>query len=292
MPEMRNANMCRLFGMHSGTEPVDATFWLVGAADSLEEQSRHNPDGFGIGAFDRGVPTLDKRPTPAWRDPEFARAAHTIHGTSFVAHVRHASTGALTAANTHPFLQHDRMFAHNGVVRGLDVIDARLAELGASDLVAGETDSERVFALCTAEIGIAAGDVRAGLEAALRWITASVPVYSLNFVLITATDLWALRYPDDNTLFVLERPAGRSLRAKGSQLLTASTPLADRPSVLVASEALDGEDGWSEVEPGTLVHVDRALTVTRDLLLREPPVHRLMAADLGAQAASQTAAAG
>ena len=34
--------MCRLFGLTSGTVPVQATFWLLDAPDSLEAQSHRN----------------------------------------------------------------------------------------------------------------------------------------------------------------------------------------------------------------------------------------------------------
>ncbi len=140
--------MCRLFGLHAGAVPVRATFWLVDAPDSLIAQSHRNPDGAGIGAFGPGrVPTVSKQPIAAWHDREFMSAAQHLPGTTFVAHVRYASTGARTVANTHPFQHGDLLFAHNGVVAGLPELDDRLAELAATGLVHGQTDSERVFAL-------------------------------------------------------------------------------------------------------------------------------------------------
>ena len=124
--------MCRLFALHAGADPVSATFWLLDAPDSLREQSHREPDGAGIGVFDPdGNPVIDKQPLAAWDDAEFARQAKIAHSRTFVAHVRYASTGAHTVANTHPFAQDGRLFAHNGAFGGLDRIDARLAELGA-----------------------------------------------------------------------------------------------------------------------------------------------------------------
>jgi predicted glutamine amidotransferase len=201
--------MCRLFGLHAGAEPVSATFWLLDAPDSLAAQSRDNPDGAGIGTFapDNTV-LIDKQPIAAWNDMDFANAARDLSGTTFVAHVRHASTGAHTVANTHPFAQDGRIFAHNGVVGGLTDLDSRLTELGVADLVRGETDSERLFALITAEIRLRDGAVAAGLTAAIAWISEHVPLYSVNLLLSTHTDLWALRYPATNELWILERPAG------------------------------------------------------------------------------------
>ena len=70
-----------------------------------------------------GRPAGRQQPIAAWQDTEFARAAWHLRGSTFVAHVRYASTGARTLANTHPFLQDGRLFAHNGVVQGLDRLD-------------------------------------------------------------------------------------------------------------------------------------------------------------------------
>jgi glutamine amidotransferase len=43
------------------------------------------------------------------------------------------------------------------------------------------------------------------------------------------------------------------------------------PSVLVASEELDGESGWRMMEPGELVHVRADLSVRSAVVLTEPP---------------------
>src|SRR6478752_8271435 len=189
--------MCRLFGLHAGRRPVRATFWLLDAPDSLSDQSRREPDGAGIGTFDaEGKAHVAKQPLAAWEDHAFAREARTLRSTTFLAHVRYASTGAHTVANTHPFEQDGRLFAHNGAFGGLDRLDARLAALGVADLVRGQTDSERLFALITAETRRADGDVGAGITRAVAWAAAELPVLSLNLIVTTATELWALRYPD------------------------------------------------------------------------------------------------
>ncbi|MGA9493905.1 MAG: class II glutamine amidotransferase, partial [Mycobacterium sp.] len=198
--------MCRLFGLHAGTNVVTATFWLLDAPDNLTRQSRRNPDGSGLGVFDdQGHPQVHKQPIAAWQDVEFATEAHDLTGTTFIAHVRYATTGSHEVVNTHPFLQDGRIFAHNGVVEGLDLLDARLRELGTADLVLGQTDSERVFALITASIRARGGDVTAGLTDAVRWLATKVPIYAVNILLSTATDMWALRYPESHELYVSDR---------------------------------------------------------------------------------------
>jgi predicted glutamine amidotransferase len=289
--------MCRLFGLHAGTQDVAATFWLIDAPDSLRAQSHRNPDGAGVGTFGpAGQPEVSKQPIAAWEDAQFAAAAQDLRGTTFVAHVRYASTGAHTMANTHPFQQDGRLLAHNGVVQGLSELDWRLADLGAAGLVGGETDSERVFALITAESRRHGGDVTAGLTAAVSWIGARLPVYALNLVLITATGLWALRYPATHELYVLDRPAdgragtatGQALDATSNRIHARSPHLAHQPSVVIASERMDDDPGWRLLDPGELLHVSATLEIESRAPFPAGPAHLLSLSDLDpAAAASQ-----
>ncbi|MBV8928080.1 MAG: class II glutamine amidotransferase, partial [Mycobacteriaceae bacterium] len=258
--------MCRLFGLHAGRSVVTATFWLLDAPDNLRAQSRRNPDGTGLGVFNGdGKPMLRKQPMAAWEDREFACEAHEMTGTTFIAHVRYASTGKLDVRNTHPFLQDERFFAHNGVVTGLDLLDARLDELDAADLVAGDTDSERVFALITASIRMRGGDIEQGLLDGVNWLTENVPIYAVNFLLSTATDMWALRYPEPNELYVLDRRQPKTapdFDLQTSRIHARAAELDMHPSMVFASEPMDDDPGWRLLEPGTLVHVDAELSVT------------------------------
>jgi predicted glutamine amidotransferase len=282
--------MCRLFGMHAGPTALPATFWLLDAPDSLVAQSHHNPDGVGIGCFGAdGAPIVDKQPLAAWQDANFAIAARELLGTTFVAHVRYASTGGQTVANTHPFLADGRLFAHNGVVQGLDRLDSRLTKLGAQVRIGGETDSERVFALIIAEIERNDSDTTAGLTVAVNWIGENLPVYALNIVLATATDLWALRYPETHELYVLERPPGGTgttghLEARSARINARSEVLVDRPAVIVASERMDDDRGWRLLQPGELLHVDANLGSTSSTPFVTPR-HRLGLSQLDPTAA-------
>ncbi len=276
--------MCRLFGLHAGTNVVTATFWLLGAPDNLAQQSRRNPDGSGLGVFDgEGHPQVDKQPIAAWQDVEFATEAHELSGTTFVAHVRYATTGSHDVVNTHPFLQDGRIFAHNGIVEGLDVLDQRLRELGTADLVLGQTDSERVFALITASIRAHGGDVTSGLVDAMRWLAANVPIYAVNILLSTATDLWALRYPESHELYVSDRrklAPEHGFHLRTNRIRADSHHLRGQPSIVFATEPMDDASRWRLLEPGELVHVDAGLHMQRDLVLPDPPRHLLRPEDL------------
>jgi predicted glutamine amidotransferase len=280
--------MCRLFGLHAGTDVCAATFWLLDAPDSLCEQSRRNPDGTGLGVFDEhGHPELRKQPMAAWEDAAFATEAHEMTGTTFLAHVRYATTGSLDVRNTHPFLQDGRIFAHNGVVEGLDVLHERLREVGTDDLVLGDTDSERVFALITASIRGHDGDVTAGLLDAVKWLADNVPVHAVNLLLSTATDMWALRYPEPNELYVLDRRAGASasdFHLRTNRIRARSEHLRARSSVVFATKRMNDDPRWRLLDPGELVHVDSALRITRNLAFPDPPRHLLRSQDLSSSA--------
>ena len=287
--------MCRLFGMSGGREPVRATFWLLEAPDSLSQQSRREPDGTGLGAYDPdGKPIVSKQPLAAYEDQQFAQEAREVSSRTFVAHVRYASTGAVTAKNTHPFEQRDRLFAHNGVIEDLGPLERELGDDGMA-LVQGDTDSERFFALITREID-RDGDVGAAIVRAAGWIAERLPVFALNVVLITDGELWALRYPDVHELHVLERDAGgptgtRHLEhasARGS-VRVRSGDLATRPAVVVASERMDEDAGWRAMRPGELLHVDPDLKVTITRPLERPPRRQLTLSDLTGKAASSQA---
>jgi predicted glutamine amidotransferase len=279
--------MCRLFGMTGGDHAVQATFWLLDAPDSLAEQSHRNVDGTGVGYYDdRGAPHVDKQPIAAFEDRRFAAEAREIRSRTFVSHVRHATAGGKTVANTHPFCQHDRLFAHNGVIGDIPALERQLGD--DRSLVKGETDSERYFALITGEIDRHDGDVSSGIRAAARWIVEHLPILSINFVLITAGDLWALRYPDTHTLFVLERSAGGNDPSAPSALehdsshgtRVHSDTGRDQPLVIVASERMDDDPGWREMPTGELLHVDPSLVVHTELLFDGMPPH-LISPDQG-----------
>jgi predicted glutamine amidotransferase len=267
--------MCRLFGLTAGTTRVRATFWLLDAPDSLEVQSHRNADGSGIGFFDAaGAPVIDKQPEPAFEDEEFVHEAKQAQSATFIAHVRYATAGGRAVRNTHPFAARGRIMAHNGGIGELARLDEQLGSYRS--LVLGDTDSERYFALITQQTDAHGGDVAAGITAAARWIAASLPLSSLNAVVAAPGELWALRYPAQHALHIIERPAGPGTGKAGLHVRSATSsvhiPALDAAaSVVVASEELDGEDGWRMLAPGELVHAGPGLDIESAVVIEEPP---------------------
>ncbi|WP_104104807.1 class II glutamine amidotransferase [Arthrobacter sp. 08Y14] len=282
--------MCRLFGMHAGKTPVKATFWLLTAPDSLSRQSRREADGFGIGTFDgEGRPVVDKAPIAAYEDKAFAAEARDLSSTTFLAHVRYASTGGNLLVNTHPFEQDNRLLAHNGVVEDLDRLEARLRQLGVMDLVKGDTDSERVFALITAEARSNGGDVEAAIVSALTWVAENLRLFAVNIILTTGSDVWAVRYPDTHPLYVLELAGSEPHAGMRTQRISVhSQEMAEgrRPAVLLATEKMDDNPKWRLMDSGEVLHIDPSLKVHSSSPLPPEPRYRLTLADLDVTAAA------
>ncbi|HTU87811.1 MAG TPA: class II glutamine amidotransferase [Solirubrobacteraceae bacterium] len=277
--------MCRLFGMSGGPHAVQATFWLLDAPTSLLQLSETQPDGVGLGTFHAdGTPWRYRKPVAANRSQTFIADAHEVSSRTFLAHIRHATAAEPTIENTHPFEQHGRLFAHNGVLGGLDDLRGRLG--AHAELLEGSTDSELYFTLMTKRIEEQGGDVAAGITQAARELAAEIPLYSLNMVLTTPTDVWALRYPDTNELWVLERsiaalggPDGSSdgfdQRSVSGITRVFSGQLSILPATVIASQPMDSNPLWRLLESGELVHVDQQLGVTSTIAVPEPPAHML-----------------
>jgi glutamine amidotransferase len=272
--------------MSGGTREVQATFWLLDAPASLLLQSEGQPDGVGLGTFgEGGAPSVYRKPVAANRSDTFIAGAYEVRSRTFLAHIRHATSGEPRVENTHPFEQHGRLFAHNGVLGDLPGLRRRLGR--HTELARGTTDSELYFALITKRIEEADGNVGAGITAAAREIAGEFPLYSLNMLITTATDLWALRYPDTNELWILERSIGGfdpgsafDERSASGIMRVHSGELSILSATVIASERMDSSPGWRLLESGELVHVDSGLQVTTTIAIPDPPAQMM---ELGPQ---------
>lgn len=137
--------MCELFAM-SARHPADVRF-------SLEEFSRHgglagpHKDGWGIAWYEGEDVRLVKEPSAASDSACLGFIQiHPFRSTLVMSHIRKATQGALTLANSQPFTRElgGRMhvFAHNGDLDGARL--RRAHALGAYRPV-GDTDSEYAF---------------------------------------------------------------------------------------------------------------------------------------------------
>ena len=274
--------MCRLFGMSAGDARVHASFWLLDAPDSLQMQGRRNRDGTGLGFFDEsGRAVVDKQAEAAYSDVAFIQDARTVSSTTFVAHVRIATTGELSLANCHPFVSDGRIMAHNGGFEELDRLEAQLGDyLGR---VEGDTDSERYLALVTQCIERNGGDVGAGISGG-GGLAGRERAALLAQSRARDRDRPVGAALPRSLQPVRPAPAARRSRrrcgARREQRharASSSTHLAERAAIVVASERMDESPDWRLMEPGELLHVAPDLTVESKLVLPDsatPLQHR------------------
>jgi predicted glutamine amidotransferase len=220
--------MCRLFGILAA-EPVAARFWLLGATDSVRDQSYRNPDGTGLAHYVGPRPVVEKHPIAAHEDREFAAEACRAHSHLFIAHVRHATRGEPRLENTQPFSRGSLVFAHNGTIDGLEELP------GSLGLFLGDTDSERYLALLHHYIG-EARDTITGIRKSVDWIKKNCTYTSLNFLLADGDSLYALRLPSKEGLFLRHLEAEEDFRGLSSYV-TRTEGRYSRGTVLFASES-------------------------------------------------------
>src|SRR5919197_2007408 len=205
--------MCRVFGCVAA-EPASIRHELLEAANPMIRQSEDHDSGWGMAVYERGdgsQPKLIRFPEAAYVDGDF-RGATGTKGRIFNVHVRRATMGGLTLANTHPFCLGNYSFGHNGTVLHYP----RLLEAGVAK-PGGETDSEALFNFLMRDY-----DPGAPLPSLRRAMTAVVdrsPFSGLNFLFSDGERLYAYRLGVFE-LHWLPRPG---------QLLVASEKITDEP---------------------------------------------------------------
>jgi predicted glutamine amidotransferase len=244
--------MCRLFGQHAPPE-LDRCEPLCTAPNALRFQSHKHPHGWGIAWYQAGRVRVERGLLPAHADQAFVEAARAARSCVVIAHIRDASVGPVTAANTHPFVHGRWIFAHNGTVaRFKDVAGVREEIEAEIDpelrrTLRGQTDSERCFLVFLTRLrarGSTAAASLAEVKAALRATTETVRRIadhhssrpsSLNFLVSDGRVLAASRLGRD--LHVAE--AAGAERA----FVVASEPIGSAPWKVVPDGAVIGYAG-------------------------------------------------
>ena len=269
--------MCRLFGYRSNTRD-EVHGALAREQNSLRVQSREHKDGWGIAYYPGAEPVAFRGLAPAYGDPEFERVSAQVASHAVLAHVRLASIGRVELVNAHPFVHGRWAFAHNGTVRDFArhqaEMEARI-DPALCRLVAGETDSERLFYLFLTALRrreLLESATVAGVASALAEVTRAIAELSdrddgekpssMNFLVTDGRLMVASRHR--RTLFFSER--------KGLSAHPADPP---RPGtalerLVIASEKLEAEHHWHEVPEDGIVGVDPSLRFFATLPPRSP----------------------
>lgn len=228
---------------------------------------RQLPDGWGIGYYPAGEPSASvlKEPAPASGSirSELVKAWDHLASSIFVVHVRTATWGQNTDANTQPFCRphggRDWLIGHSGSLR------ERLAVGGRFEPV-GSTDSELVF--CDLLDRFAGAGWRSIGDADLAELAAQLGQLNahgeLSLVMSDGVDL--LVYGDAHEsgglhLCHLWPPHGKALSFGDDDLTVNLTKRGEisRKGIVVSSNPLARTDGhpmeWTRVAPGHLLIV-------------------------------------
>lgn len=263
--------MCQLLGMNCNT-PTDIVFSFEGfrRRGGLTD---HHADGFGIGFFEgRGVRLFhDDKPSAHSPVADLIRA-YQIKSENVIAHIRKATQGQTSLANTHPFMREMWgeywLFAHNGHLKNF------LPEIGQYYHAVGNTDSERAFCYMLEQLRARFSE-RPDTDAlfgAVKELTKEIREYGLfNFMMSNGDYLFA----HASTLLhyiVRKAPFGEAhlLDDDLSIDFAAVTTPNDKVAVIATLPLTTNED-WSQLAVNELVMFYEGDIVRRDR--PEPPVY-------------------
>jgi glutamine amidotransferase len=147
--------MCRLYGLQA-THPTRSACGLLDTQNAMIQQSREdarglsNPHGWGMGHVTAGTTSCFRQVGPASENAEYREEALKTEGTTVLAHVRRATVGDPSHANTHPFRHGPALLIHNGRVPAFEAVRPHLLDALSDErrrYIRGTTDSEHVLAL-------------------------------------------------------------------------------------------------------------------------------------------------
>jgi len=250
--------MCRLLGVVAA-QPAALSELLAAELEPFAGLACEHADGWGIsyvnphGRNPRGRVITEKEPVAALESSAFRRLADRVVTRVAILHLRLGSPGsATTMANTHPFGDVRRAFAHNGQFVPASALDGTLAGGGAA--AGGDTDSERYYLAVrdridtgtapAAAIAAAAADIRALAD---HWESA-------NCLLLTPGALYA--YADHS-------PDSRVIERRGPGFFDLHY-LTEPGRVVVASTGWpQPADRWQRLRDRQVLEVSLDLTLTR-----------------------------
>jgi len=233
------------------------------------ESGRTLPDGWGLGYYPAGEPTaaILKEPAPpqASMRSQLALAWEQVASSLFVLHIRHATWGALSDANTQPFSRtwgrRDWMIAHAGS------LDQRLENIAGPFEPVGSTDTEQLFCMllnrCVEKNWRSLAE--ANLETLVGWIGELNEKGNMTMVITDGRDLLVHTDRRGQPLWLgeLTPPYGRI--AFGDEDLGVDLTkrgAKSRKGVIVSTEPQQPRDGdaataitWKQLDPGQVLVV-------------------------------------
>jgi len=260
--------MCRLYGLIS-SHPRKVECDLIQSQHSLLHQSEHdvsgeqNSQGWGLENFEKNHANVVKQPQAAFESDEFRWEAAKIHSKQVISHVRRATVGNVCMENTHPFVHHGLILAHNGHIDHFPVIRKKILSAiteEESKWIQGDTDSEHILAYLhhiyhQDPHASLATILTHGLRKIIQMIKEldSVKESALNIVFSNGKEMAASCY--NRSLYVIEREAVHPCQVCSGELHINEKPKSYR-AMAIASEPITTDEEWKEIPNGSIVEVD------------------------------------
>lgn len=254
--------MCELLGL-AFNKPVSPGLSFRG----FRHRGRRNRDGWGLAAITAKKTTILKEPINA----EESDAAATLpdrdplHAPLFIGHVRAASRGSVSRANTHPFSRPfdggTFTFAHNGT---LDV--PQLKKSVAPDFTPeGQTDSELAMLAVLTWLGREQADPLSDFAALEEFLRGLNKLGNLNLLFSDGRRLFC--YHDENGYNGLAWTRRISpfshvrLRDEDWEADLDEEKTPDQQGYVIASRPLTEGEPWTPCRPGRLLVIERGVAV-------------------------------
>jgi glutamine amidotransferase len=241
--------MCQLLGLNANT-PTDVMFSFTGFATRAEEHK----DGFGIAFFEGAGVRLMVDVQSARHSPVAQMVRnYPIKSDNIIAHIRKATQGVVTLANTHPFVRElwgrYWVFAHNGDLKGF------APRLHGAFRPVGQTDSELAFCWLMQELAKAHASVPP-IKELTRTLRELAPVPAahgtFNFMLSNGQALWA---HCSTHLYHLVRQHPFATASLHDDDVTVDFAQLTSPNdrvAIVVTEPLTRDEPWQAFAPGEL----------------------------------------
>ena len=251
---------------------VDVDFSFLRADLPFRNLSINNPHGWGIGYYKNDIALVKKEPIPAFESKNFPELIRSIKSNIFISHVRKSTEGAKTSENTHPFINENWIFAHNGTIDIMDKIKEQLLPKYVNN-IKGETDSELFFFLLLQLID-QNDDIIKGVRESIRFIEKNrgSNTTSLNFLLTNGIEIYTFRKafcnPDYYSLYYLNRDPKNNdelnYLSEETSLLIHSKRLSGEKSIIICSEKLTLDEEWIPIDDGTLIIIDNNMKINKE----------------------------
>lgn len=262
--------MCQLLGMNCNT-PTDITFSFEGFR-RRGGVTDHHIDGFGIAFFEGKGVRIYQDDTPCASSPVAEMIqSYGIKSKNVIAHIRKASSGQISLANTHPFMRElwgeYWLFAHNGHLTHLDQLLTKPTSTYHYYRPVGNTDSEQVFCYILEQLRqqFPEKPSKECLFATIQKLTADISQYGI-FNYILSNGEWMIAHATTLLHYIIRQaPFGEARLIDDDVIIdfAAVTTPKDRVAV-IATLPLTANEYWKQLARNELLMFEEGMIVARD----------------------------